>query len=80
MELEGLIQPHERTGLTIKPGASGDVDVSTASGRALARTLAAFDAREAEEGSERAKVERQQRRESGMWRVETGRSAGSATA
>jgi site-specific DNA recombinase len=66
LELEGLVARVEH-GLRIATVAAGQVDLSTANGRAMARTLAAFDAREADENSERSKRERQQRREQGRW-------------
>ena len=66
LEFEELIQLAEQ-GLRIQTVAAGEVDLSTANGRAIARTLAAFDAREAEENSERARRERQQRRAAGRW-------------
>jgi DNA invertase Pin-like site-specific DNA recombinase len=66
LELEGLIQRAEK-GLAINTVAAGEVDLSTANGRAMARTLAAFDAREAEENSERSRIERAQRRDRGRW-------------
>jgi len=66
LEFEGLIARAEH-GMTIATVAAGEVDLATANGRAIARTLAAFDAREAEENSERSKREREQRRERGRW-------------
>jgi DNA invertase Pin-like site-specific DNA recombinase len=66
LEFEALIQLAEK-GLAICTVAAGEIDLRTANGRAIARTLAAFDAREAEENSERSKRERKQRRERGRW-------------
>jgi hypothetical protein len=66
MEFEALIQLAEK-GLAICTVAAGEIDLRTANGRAIARTLAAFDAREAEENSERSKRERKQRKDRGRW-------------
>lgn len=66
MESEAIIDRADR-GLLVANVAAGAVDLRTASGRMVARILAAADAREAEENSERSKRERQQRAERGHW-------------
>lgn len=66
MESEGIIDRADR-GLRVANVSAGAVDLATASGRMVARILAAADAREAEENSERSKRERQQRAERGRW-------------
>jgi site-specific DNA recombinase len=55
MELEDLIVLSESHGVKIRTIVSGDIDLGTANGRAIARTLAAWDANEAEQTSERAR-------------------------
>lgn len=55
MELEGLIQLHDRTGVKILTIVSGDDDLSAADGRIIARIKAAVDAGEAERTAERVK-------------------------
>lgn len=65
-EFEDLIDLAEK-GLRVHTTAAGDVDLDTSAGRFYARMLAARDANEAEEASERAKRERCQRREQGRW-------------
>lgn len=55
MELEDLIQLHERTGVQFRTIVSGDDDLSTADGRMVARIKAAMDAAEADRISERVK-------------------------
>jgi site-specific DNA recombinase len=66
-EFEGLIERVER-GLRIAcANTAGEVDLSTADGRAVARTLAAFDAREAEVNAERKRRQVRQYREQGRW-------------
>ncbi len=52
-EFEDLIRLAEETGVIIYTDRSGDPDFTTADGRALARTLAAWDAREAEHTGEK---------------------------
>jgi DNA invertase Pin-like site-specific DNA recombinase len=66
MEFERLIQLAE-SGLRIIVTKSGDLDLNTARGRRRARDDAARDCEYAEELSELAKRERQQRRERGGW-------------
>lgn len=65
MENEELIQLHEQHGVKFSYVMTGEADLSTASGRMVARFLAAADAREAEENSERVKRETVQRAEQG---------------
>lgn len=57
LELEDLIQLHERTGVQFRTIVSGDDDLSTADGRMVARIKAAVDAAEADRISERVKVD-----------------------
>lgn len=64
-EFETLVDLAE-DGLAFTTVNAGQVDLSTASGRVMARVLAAFDAHESDTISERARRERQQRRERGM--------------
>ena len=66
MEFERLIELAEK-GLRIVVVKSGDLDLNTARGRRRARDDAARDCEYAEELSELAKRERQQRREAGRW-------------
>ncbi len=66
MEFERLIEIAEK-GVTIITVKTGDLDLNTARGRRRARDDAARDAEYAEEISELAKRERQQRREQGRW-------------
>lgn len=65
-ELEDLIELAERRGLAVHT-VTGSVDLSTSAGRTVAGILAAIDAGEADTISERARRERQQRREQGRW-------------
>jgi len=67
MELEQLISLHERKGVLLRTIVSGDADLATANGRAVARTIAAWDANEAEQISERVSRAAKQRREKGRW-------------
>lgn len=53
LELEALIQLHEKTGVQFRTVVSGDDDLSKADGRMVARIKAAVDAGEAERNSER---------------------------
>lgn len=53
LELEALIQLHERTGVQFRTVVSGDDNLSTADGRMVARIKATVDAAEAERNSER---------------------------
>jgi len=66
-EYEALIDLHQLHHVTIRTVVSGDHDLSTADGRAVARTIAAWDAAEAERTSERIKRQKRQRSESGQW-------------
>lgn len=68
MELEALVSLHERTRVRICTIASGDTNLATADGRAIARTLAAWDSAEAERTGERVARANRQRAESGGWR------------
>lgn len=66
MELEGLIQLHERTGVRIVTVVSGDDNLSTADGRMVARIKASVDAAEAERSAERTSRAARQRAEKGL--------------
>lgn len=68
MELEGLIQLHEQTGIRLSTVVSGQADLSTADGRQYARIQASIDAGEAERTAERAKRAKAQAAESGLYR------------
>lgn len=65
-EFEDLIDLAEH-GVRIVTTRTGDLDLNTARGRRRARDDAARDAEYAEELSELAKAEREQRRERGQW-------------
>lgn len=65
MEWEELIQLHDRRHVQLRTIASGDVNLETADGRAVARTLAAWDGAEAERISERVARAAKQRKEQG---------------
>ncbi|HEX6499600.1 MAG TPA: recombinase family protein [Micromonosporaceae bacterium] len=65
LELEDLIQLHERTGVLIHTVKSGNDDLSTADGRMVARIKAAVDAAEVERTAERVARAARQRREEG---------------
>lgn len=65
LELEDLIQLHERTGVQFRTIVSGDDDLSTADGRMVARIKAAVDAGEAERNSERVTRHSRARAEAG---------------
>jgi DNA invertase Pin-like site-specific DNA recombinase len=67
MELEGLIQLHERTGVRLMTKVSGNDDLSTADGRMVARIKASVDAAEAERTGERVQRAARQRAEQGRW-------------
>jgi site-specific DNA recombinase len=67
LELEALISLHERKGVLLRTIVSGDTDLATADGRAVARTIAAWDAAEAERISERVARAAKQRKERGEW-------------
>lgn len=66
MEMENLIQLHERTGVVIRTKVSGDDDLSTADGRMMARLKASIDAAEAERTGERVARHHQSQREAGV--------------
>lgn len=66
-ELEDWIDLAEGGAVRLHTVAAGDLDLMTSMGRMIARMLAAKDAAEADDISERAKRERQQRREQGRW-------------
>lgn len=66
-EYEGLIDLYQTHRVAIRTVVSGDHDLSTADGRAVARTIAAWDAAEAERTSERIKRQKRQRAETGDW-------------
>ncbi|TDQ01225.1 recombinase family protein [Labedaea rhizosphaerae] len=67
MEHEGQIELAEHYGVTFDYVASPSFDLNTAAGRMIARVLAARDAAEAEEISERVRREKEQAREVGEW-------------
>jgi DNA invertase Pin-like site-specific DNA recombinase len=60
-EYNELIDLYETKGVRIETVASGTHDLSTADGRGIARTIAAWDAAEAERTSERVKAAQRQR-------------------
>src|SRR3954447_214978 len=62
-EYEGVIRLVEDTGVRLPTVASGQIDLTTADGRMIGRTLAAQDAAEAERIGERVKRAFKQRRE-----------------
>lgn len=66
MELEVLIQVHQKYGLKIRTKVSGDDDLGTSDGRMTARIKAAVDAAEAERTGERVKRQKEQRLASGI--------------
>lgn len=66
-EFERLISAYERYGAVVRTVASGSADLSTADGRAVARTLAAWDAAEAERIAERVSRASRQRAEQGEY-------------
>lgn len=66
LEFERLIQLHEKHGVKIRTVVSGDQDLSTADGRAVARTIAAWDAAEAERTRERVVRKLKQRADQGL--------------
>lgn len=67
MELEELIQLHERSGVQVQTVVSGKSDLSTADGRQYARILAAIDAGEAERTGERLTRRQQDDRAQGRY-------------
>lgn len=66
-EFERLIDAYARTGVVFRTVASGSVDFSTADGRAMGRTVAAWDAAEAERVAERVRRQQEQMRAEGRW-------------
>jgi site-specific DNA recombinase len=67
LDYERLIALVDETGLEIVTVVSGDVDLTTADGRAIARVLAAIDAAESERMGERLVRANLQRAENGEW-------------
>ncbi len=66
-ENEDLIELAEQRGIRITTVASGEYDLNRADGRAIARTLAAWDAAEAERTAERVKRASEDRERRGMY-------------
>lgn len=66
-EFNDLIELAESHGVRIGTVASGEFDLNLASGRGVARTIAAWDAVEAEQASERIKAAKLQRATNGEW-------------
>jgi len=66
-EYETLIDLYQQNGVVIRTVVSGDYDLSQADGRAVARTIAAWDAAEAERTGERIRRQKRQRAEMGHW-------------
>src|SRR5690606_31253149 len=66
-EFNDLIELAESRGVRISTVASGEFDLNLASGRGVARTIAAWDAVEAEQASERIKAAKLQRSQKGEW-------------
>jgi DNA invertase Pin-like site-specific DNA recombinase len=64
-EWETLIQLVEQTGVRIETCVSGTADINTADGRAVLRTIAAWDAAEAERTAERIQRAHRQRQQHG---------------
>lgn len=65
-ELINLINLHNETGVEFNTVASGSTNLSTADGRAVALTIAVWDAAEAERTSERTKRKLQERIDLGL--------------
>jgi len=65
-EWNDLIELYERTGVTVHTCTSGRVNLATADGRAVARTIAAWDAAEAERIGERVKLDVDRRAQAGL--------------
>lgn len=65
-EWNDLIELYERTGVTVHTCTSGRVNLATADGRAVARTIAAWDAAEAERIGERVKLDVDRRATAGL--------------
>ena len=76
MELEDLIQLHEKTGVQIHTVVSGNDDLSTADGQMVARIKASVDAAEAKRISERMKAALRHQAQSGKPRVTSRRPFG----
>jgi site-specific DNA recombinase len=66
-ELEGFIDLVEASGVTVATVQSGELDLSTATGRMVARMLGAAARHESEHKSERIRRKHQQIREDGGW-------------
>jgi site-specific DNA recombinase len=66
-EFNDIIQLAEDRNVRIITVASGEFDLNLASGRGVARTIAAWDAVEAEQASERIRAAKAQRAERGEW-------------
>lgn len=67
LEYERLISLVDRRRVRLSSVVSGDVNLSTADGRATARTLAAWDAAEAERTAERVSRDVRRRAQEGKW-------------
>lgn len=65
-EWEDLIKLYERAGVTVHTATSGSANLATADGRAVARTIAAWDAAEAERTGERVKLDVDRRANAGL--------------
>jgi site-specific DNA recombinase len=65
-EWNDLIELYERTGVTVHTCTSGRANLATADGRAVARTIAAWDAAEAERTGERVKLDVDRRANAGL--------------
>jgi DNA invertase Pin-like site-specific DNA recombinase len=66
VELEGFVSIVERTGAAVETATAGSVDLTTPSGRMVARMLGAAARYEVEHKSERAKRKARQRAEQGL--------------
>lgn len=66
-EFNELIELAEKRGVKIITIASGEFDLNLAAGRAIARTIAAWDTAEAEQTGERIKAAQAQRTAQGEW-------------
>lgn len=66
-EFDDIIELAENRGVRIITVASGEFDLNLASGRGVARTIAAWDAVEAEQAGERIRAAKAQRAEQGLW-------------
>ncbi|MBT2587991.1 recombinase family protein [Arthrobacter sp. ISL-95] len=67
VELESYIDVSEKRKVTTYAVQAGEIDLSTPSGRAVARTLGAWARYESEHKSERLKRAKQQAKEKGRW-------------